>query len=320
MISEVLKIIPKLDTSALTRLERSLSSRFGRVAKRFGAGLKSAILGGGVTALALGVIDKLLNPLKETQDAIDKLLGEADNIATYAEEFKTTTGNLYNLTKLADAKGLEADQLYMLIGKFQSAVADAIKDPSLNTPVRNFAVEGADTAQMFFSFIQALKKLPGADRTVIENQVFGSKQSLKAAEFLNADFNQLISMLRLPNAKQATEKINKTAGLSDIADAAKTQREIDDFLKKTDLISMQNLQLQDLNERLKQQKERDKFGFYESMVRLDNNMLTITAQLEKLLLQAGRGVTSLDILLKKVDKIPGAKLMRGVLGFGKGGD
>jgi hypothetical protein len=50
MFSEILKIIPKLDSKDLANMERTLGIRFARVAKKFGGGIMSVLKGGGYSA------------------------------------------------------------------------------------------------------------------------------------------------------------------------------------------------------------------------------------------------------------------------------
>jgi DNA anti-recombination protein RmuC len=95
VLTEVLKIQPKLDDKELNKMEKSLGSRFARIAKGFGRGLKLA----SVAALGAAVLDKLVNPLNEVKQAIDRTLGKADDIVTNAKQFNTST------EKLAQAQG-----------------------------------------------------------------------------------------------------------------------------------------------------------------------------------------------------------------------
>jgi hypothetical protein len=230
---EILQIVPQLSSSDLNRIERSLSTRFGNIAKKFGSGLKAAITGGGITALALGVIDKILNPLKETQDAIDKILGQANDLSEMAKEFNTSSGKLFKLQKLGEAKGLDSGTLNMLMEKFQVAVAEAIHDPAKDTSVRQFAVPGQDMADMFLNFVQSLQKMKNkSDKLLVEQEVFGEKQILKSAEFLNADFPELMKKLGLGSGDAYTGKIDKGSKLKDEAQLLEAKRNADDMMNK----------------------------------------------------------------------------------------
>src|SRR5690606_31986576 len=121
--SEILKIIPKIDAKDLKAMENTLSARFKKIAKGFGKGLASVIKGGGIAGIGLALIDKVLNPLKEVQDAIERTLKANDDVATNAKQFETTAGKLSKLIALGQATGLESEDLYKLISKFQGSVA-----------------------------------------------------------------------------------------------------------------------------------------------------------------------------------------------------
>jgi methyl-accepting chemotaxis protein len=125
MFSEILKIIPKLDSKDLANMERTLGIRFARVAKKFGGGIMSVLKGGGILGTATFFLDKILNPLKEVQESIDKTLKSGDDLKTYAKQFNTTAGNLARLQAFGKATGLDADSLRTILEKFQSSVAQS---------------------------------------------------------------------------------------------------------------------------------------------------------------------------------------------------
>lgn len=235
MFSEILKIQPRLDGKDLNSMERTLNTRFKRVAKSFGGGLLSAIKGGGIVGLATTLIDKVLNPLKEVQESIDKSLSKGDDLATYAKQFNTTAGNLARLQAFGQATGLEAEGVRLLLGKFQASVAQAEADPSKRTAVSNF-VGRKDTAEAFFEFIQSMQALSPTQQNLVQQEVFGEKQILKASEFLNADFKQLAKDIGGPSAEALTIAANQLGALNDIRDTFRARRDLQDLEKKAQLI------------------------------------------------------------------------------------
>ncbi len=313
MFSEILKIIPKLDGPAMARLQATMSSRFTKIAKKFGSGLKSALLGGGALATIGMLIQKILNPLKETQEAIDKLLNEADDISDMAKEFNTTEGKLFNLRTLAGAKGIDPEQLSMLMNKFQVAVAEALNDPTKQTAVRNFAVEGADNADQFFKFIQAVGKLDTEKRLLVQNEVFGEKQNVKISDFMNTDFVRFMKTFPMANADEMTGKIKAGNNLAELERLAEAKRKQDDFREKLGAVDAENIFAKDANERVKSQIETGKFTDQEKMARVDAQMAQIMAQLDKWLLLGTSQLKRLDDVTDIMKKIPVAKFMRGVL-------
>ena len=209
-------------------MEKSLTTRFGRIAKKFGKGLVATLTGGGVAGLALGLIDKLLNPLKETQEAIDRVLAQGDDVVTNAKQFNTTAGKLFKLQQLAKSTGLDASQLDLLITKFQTAVAEAEADPNKQSAVRQFVGE-KDTAEGFFKFIQSLQRLDKNAQVRAQQEVFGEKQILKMADFLNTDFAKQSALIGGRSAEEFTPGLEKLGELNDLKDALAVKRENEDL-------------------------------------------------------------------------------------------
>jgi hypothetical protein len=219
LFKEILKIFPQVDSASLGKMERTLNGRFARVAKKFGKGIIGSLIGGGLLGAAVGVIDKLLNPLKEVQEAIDRTLQSADDIVSNAEQFGTDSGTLAKIQGFGKASGLDAEGVNTLISKFQVALAENQADPTKNTSVSAFRGE-KDSAKAFFEFIQSLQELGKRDKAaalLVQQEVFGEKQILKAAEFLNADFLALSKSLSGVSAEQLAGANNKLAGIKDVA-------------------------------------------------------------------------------------------------------
>lgn len=318
MFSEILKIIPKIEPSDANNMENSLNKRFKRIAQRFGSGLKTILMGGGIAGIGLAIIDKILNPLKETQEAIDKILGRADNLQDMADEFGTTTGKLFKLQQLAQAKGVDADQLNVVIGKFQSAVAEAIADPNKVTSVRQFAKPGLDTAESFFSFIQNLQKLKPEQRTLVQNEVFGEKVRFKLADFFNEkDFKGLADRLGLAGSESYTEKINRGARVASTADELLARREGFGFINGIGRINEGMLRTQDQSELQNILAQNNKFDKYDSMVKLDQSINKLTQTLSEIVGKIGKELIKTGALQNMVKGITGAKVLRGVNPFGK---
>lgn len=238
MIKEVLKIIPKLDSSELGKMEKTLNSRFARVAKRFGKGMTSILKGGAIAGAAAALTAKLVNPLKETEDAINRTLDKADDIVTQAGQFQTNAGNLTKLVGLAQSTGLDQQGLFTLLGKFQTAVARSAADPSKKTAVSNFT-SNPDVAESFIGFLTELKKLTPQQQTAVQAEVFGDKQILKMSEFVSLDFASKIKELGFDklSTKKLDEAVTKLGGLADNRDAKLAKRETFDLTRKAQLIN-----------------------------------------------------------------------------------
>lgn len=241
MFSEIFKIIPKLENRDLNEMEQSLGNRFSKIAKKFGGGLLSAIKGGGIAGLAIGLIDKVLNPLQQVQEAIEKSLHAGDDLSTFAKQFNTTEGNLSRLQAFGQSTGLDPEGVRLMLGKFQEAVAKAAISPD-PTAVTNF-VGKKDTAEAFFEFVQSLQKLraQNADAAnLVEQEVFGGRQILKDASFLHADFkelNQTFKSAGVPSSSDQTaaaQYLGKQSENLNTLGAIRTQK---DLVAKSHLIT-----------------------------------------------------------------------------------
>lgn len=328
MLSEILKIVPKLDSKDLQAMQKALESRFSKLSKSFGKGLMSAIKGGGIAGIALGLIDKLLNPLKEVQEAIERTLKTSDDIATNAKQFNTTTGRLFKLVQLGKSTGLDQDNLFTLITKFQTAIAEAKQNPNNEavSSVRGF-VDQEDTAAAFFGFIQSLQKMDKNTQLLVQQQVFGEKQILKMADFLQTDFPRQFAAVGLDKVStdRLTTGIEKLADLNDKADILEARRGTKDILAKSGVITDSMIVARDKSERLALQKENEKISQYESLATISDSV----AKIEGVVTQ-GLGLIGdlIKMLTPFIDKVTGfingmvkSPTMRGIFNmFGKGGD
>lgn len=286
-------------------MQNALQSRFTKLTKSFGKGLVNVLKGGGIAGIALGLIDKLLNPLKEVQEAIDRTLKSSDDLATNAKQFNTATGKLSKLVTLAKGAGLDQDNLFQLITKFQTAVAQAKanpKDESVNS-VRNF-VGQQDTAEAFFGFIQALQKMDRNQQVLVQQQVFGEKQILKMADFLQSDFTRLAKATGIDKvtSQKLTTSIEKLADLNDLADALTARRESNDLITKAGVVNESMIRARDKSEQLALERENRNIANY-------NNLAAISQSVDKImgLVEQGMGLLGglVSKLLPFVDKVTG---------------
>lgn len=343
MFKEILKIIPKLDDKDLAAMERALQSRFTRIAKNFGKGVMNVFKGGGIAGVALAFIDKLLNPLKETQEAIDRMLKSSDDIATNATQFNTTAGRLFKLVSLAKATGLDQDNLFQLINKFQNAVAEAKADPSKPSSVRNFVerevvdpvtgqkrTENGDTAEAFFEFIQALQKMDRNQQLLVQQQVFGEKQTLKMADFLQSmKGDSLAKIMKTTGldkvtSEKLTTSIDKLANLNDLADALEAGRGVRDITAKAAVINEGMVRSKDKAERVALERENARIASYENLQAISTSVDKIMGMVENGIGLLGGLITKLTPMIDKVtaaiDKFMKSPVVRGVRGWFGGGE
>lgn len=319
MFKETLLITPKLTASDLNKMEQTLSRRFTNVAKKFGKGLTTALAAGGIAGIAVGLIDKLLNPLKETQEAIDRVLKQGDDIVTNAKQFGTTAGKLFRLQQIAKSTGLDEGSLDILLAKFQTSVAEAAADPKKQTSVRQFVGE-KDTAAAFFEFIQSLQKLEKNQQVIVQQEVFGEKQILRMADFLQTDFAAQNKLLGGPSSEQLTPGIEKIGELNDLKDVLESRRNLNDILKKSKTINEEMIRSQDARAKSDLEKENKQIKSYTDLAAISN----ASNEILNLVRDAGLGiaglvvkVTDLTNTVKKLTESSGIKNVLKWIGGGK---
>lgn len=298
MLTEILKILPKLDNKDLNDMERQLGSRFTRIAKGFGRALKVT------SALALGaaVLDKLINPLQEVKAAIDRTLGKADDIVTNARQFNTTTENLLKVRSLGNVRGLTNENVDMLLTKFQGAVAQASLNPNdpANSSVRNYVGE-KDTALAFYNFITQLQKMDKNQQVLIQQQVFGEKQVLKMAEFLqDVGFKESADSLKKVDFAKAARAAEGLGALNDKLTANRTVNELNDLSGKGKVITgstVSNLNRHEINNL---NRENARISRSDSMFTAEERMQDIQENLEKL---TNDLLTKIPVLFEALDGI-----------------
>lgn len=319
MFSSILKVIPKLDAATLRGMERTLQSKFTKLAKGFGKGLMSAIKGGGIAGLALGLVDKLLNPLKEVQEAIDASLKSSDDISTNAKHFRTSTGRLAKGIAIAESAGLDQDSFFTLLNKFQSAKDEAKEDPNKPSAVRNFA-DRKDTLEAFFDFMSGLKKMEGSKRTVIENEVFGERNVLKLADLAEMDYAKQYTKLKLNTRSTdlATKRIDKGAALNDLSDELAAVRKYDRSVRLPGMLNESMAYAKDRTDRLAEKREEQRIGSYHSLVALSNTSEKMMILLEGLVAKVGdfipKATKFIDTVMVKIDKLLSSPWIRGIFG------
>lgn len=297
MLTDVLKIQPKLDNAELNQMEKQLGSRFSKIAKGFGRGLKIA----SVAALGAAVLDKLINPLQEVKAAIDRTLGKADDIVTNAKQFGTSTENLLKVRALGSVRGISSESMDMMLTKFQGAVAQATLNPSdpSNSSVRNY-IGQKDTAVAFYNFITQLQKMDKTQQTLIQQQVFGEKQVLKMAELLqDVGFKESAASLQKVDFKKAAVATEKLGDLASRSKANETVRDLLDLSGKAKVIGKDTIQNMNKSEINNLNRENARIGRSASAFTAEENMANIAENVDKLLNEI---ITNVPILMEGMSK------------------
>jgi hypothetical protein len=317
MFKEVLHVQPQLDSGDLTKMESALGSRFKSIAKKFGKGLAEVLKGGGVLGAVSLIADKLLNPLKEVQEAIDKSLHAADSIKDQAERFNTTPAELVKLQAFGKAKGLDPTEVNELIGKFQAAVATAKADPSQNHSVKNF-VNDKDTGQAFLTFIENLSKLSKTNPNEairVQQEIFGERQIGKSGNFLRADFVELNKKFSQFDTGKLDKDIEKLAGFQSIRDASEAIRDIKDIGEKSKAITGDVITSLEKQKDIAQARENEKVSKSEGLIKLQTTADGFIALLEsKALPLIGEGIGKLEEIASSLSVLSRSRLIKGLLG------
>lgn len=317
MLKTILQIIPQLSSSELSNMERSLNGRFGKVAKKFGKGLAASLAGGGVIGAAVGLVDKVLNPLQETQEAIDRSLKSADDIVTNAKQFGSSAGKLARLRAMAGASGLEGHDLDVLITKFQGAVAASKADPNKPSAVRQFRND-TDMVESFFTFIQGLQKLDKNSQRIAQDEVFGEKQVLKMADFLGtSDWFKLSKSIGTASDGQLTKSLEKTADLNDLKDQLKAKADLNDMLAKGRLINEGMIRSQAKREELDKVRENQNIGNYTNLANISNATAEIGNMLREASIALAGSVSKFYDISNNIQKMSQSSVWKGIIKFMK---
>ncbi len=235
MFTEVLRIKPILDSAAATQMETNLTTRFTRVAKRFGHGLKS-VIHASLFGVSLALLAKLLNPLQAVEERIKSLLEEGSNVADFADRLNTKPGTLLQTQTIAESLGVKPEDFKKLVTSFATAIENARDQlktgEGIHTPeavaVKNFLPE-KDLLQGFTAFIAALKAQTNPEeRRKIEKAVFGEQQFGTAKNFLNANLEK--AGAKLPDAVTFQKAANKADKLSSLQEAIAAKNKAENFI------------------------------------------------------------------------------------------
>lgn len=284
MFTEILKFKPQVDRAALNRMLRDLSSRFTRVARTFGRGLRNALKLAPFLAIGGALLTKLLNPLKKAEEVLDRILKMGDDAATDAEQLGSEPGTLLRLQAISQAKGVDSQTLKMLLTRFQVALAKEQEQSKVEGyqpgRLKEF-VDETDTSQAFFKFLQAMQKVDRSQQIVVQAEIFGERVLGRAAELFNAtDFERILD--KLPSAEKLTEAAKRTAKISDERDLLTSIRESEDFITKSQIVNENMLTSIDRAEREKLKAEDEDLKRFDSLKNMSANIQELTTQFSKL--------------------------------------
>lgn len=215
MFTEVLKIKPQLDNSDVTKMERTLSRRFGRVAKTFGKGIQTAVKGS-ILGIGLSLLNRLMNPIAELEERIKNLLDMGKDVDERAAQLGATPGELLRLEAAAEREGISPDQLQSVLSSYQSAIETARREilaggelSPASQSLREFAMD-ENAVESFQRFLSGLRIASPEARAAAERDVLGGTQRGAMRRLIEngLDFSGAAS------AEDLSEAVSRAAALS----------------------------------------------------------------------------------------------------------
>lgn len=328
MFTEILKIKPKLDTASAKQAENSLSKRFGRVSKKFGAGLKGAIKGN-LLFMSLGFIAGMLNPLKDVEERFRALMGEGNDLRESAEIAGTTPAKMQVLRDTAFVTGnITPDKLDGMLKSFMNAVDKARIEQSeiikSGDPTRKLSEESSfvkdwlnstDMAEAFSEFLQSLKPLGKSTiegkevingtelalRNKVETSVLGEQQRGGAKRFIETDFAEAYKSVSAndPNAvNRATDNITKQSTIDRLLEV---NRKRDDFVAMAGQLNTSRVVDMQTRQQVDDKKIQDQARAYETLSSMASGLNEIISTMKIFMELISNGLGQIGSLLKALN-------------------
>jgi len=302
VFTEILRIKPRIDQASASSMEKSLSARFSRVAKRFGKGL-SAVVKGSIVGISLGFLAKLLNPLKEVEDRIRALLGEGEDARELAEKYGTTTGKLRNLQDASSILGVRPEQFKELMEKFAQSIEKAREEiekgeeTSDATKVLTQFTDEKDMAEAFYSFLRSLREASPEVRTTAEKEIFGSRQTGSTKRLIEGDLQGTILELMQRSKGDIGKAIDKIASLSDQERAKGVFQDRSNLINTSQKINEKIIDDIARSRQRELEKEQRDLANFQSMKKTQEGIDEIAKMLEVLMDLVRNGVAYLGELI-----------------------
>jgi hypothetical protein len=214
--SEILWVKPRLERSTAVKMENDLSTRFVKASKRFSHGLRN-LMKGAILGFSIGLIEKVLNPLKEIEERIKNLGKKGQSATDLAEKFGTTPGAFLEFQAVGQALGNETDSITEHLQKFADAVILARKEIKSNeafsptTQIVSGFAKSSDMVAALRNFFENQSKLPQHQQDINNRLLFGEEASGSFKRLMQADFGKVRKEFKIPSP-QALDSAAKNAG------------------------------------------------------------------------------------------------------------
>lgn len=336
MFSEILKIIPVISPGDGKKMEKSLSERFGKVASRFGSGLK-AVIKGSIIGISLGLLNRLLNPLEALEDRIKSLLGQGSDARDLADRFNSTPGQVQRLQDVAEIAGVKPDQLQEMMVKFAQAVETAREElstkgsdisPSTNA-VQDF-IGQKDMVESFIAFLTRLRaegQSPGRDvtyngqflkhqsgmdsRKAIEKEVLGEVQFGGMKRLIETDLAEKLGGLKGAfDTNQLNETLTSLASMEDKRRALEVASRTQSLIDATNKISDNTVKQMEAATAREQQRLDSQLQGFNDLRRAANGIETLKEGLTGLSLSVTKALGYLGNIAERLNKVGDSKIFR----------
>lgn len=333
MFTEILWIKPKLKPGDVAQMEASLSTRFGRVAKKFGSSLKHVIKGT-VFGIGLGLLAKLLNPLQDLEEKIRAMLGQGQDLGDLAARLGTNTGQLKQAEDVAASFGIKPEEFKELLTKFAESIETARKELANPFEERSDATrtlgdlaKETDILKAFTIFTKKLSEervgpgriteiggvggekraITGAENAAeIEKQVLGAQQFGRFAKFLNSDIPSRAKDLGLPSAETSGRAADKLQNAASQADVFRSANQAKDFVASAQAINLDMVRkLEGLDAKEQSMLTKQISTSFNDLAQAKDGILVISEFIKKVQQPILKGLGELPLLIEDLKSIPG---------------
>lgn len=267
--TKVIKISPQLDPASARRLESQLNRVFMRVGRTFGNTLKrtfrfvgrnfasgfKTLIGGSLFGAGMRLVQSMTEQFQNASANIDTYLKKADDLATLAESFNTSPGQILRLMQVGEVTGVDQESMLRMLNRVSKLLGQEKQSPGstiLNS--KNGFSDNAFTA--FTQIISALQNMPQNERAAKFSEIFGERPLGKTMELLTTDLYKLSQNLEALNP-QFDNQIFKGGMLEQEQAILRQNTEQDKFYKFISATNEETLKIQNEYFRLKNQRDAE---------------------------------------------------------------
>lgn len=327
MLSEILKVIPKIDPADAAKMASTLSKSTANVGKTFSRGLKAS-LSGGFAGWGTQLLNKILNPVEDIEKRMREIMHEGTSAVESAERFGTTAGELQRAKAGAAQLGVTPERFSQLLESYSKTIetarqelADPTATPSAGTlAVREFIGE-ENLLKSFQSFMQAQAAIAsGPGRTAsfgedgavkrhqsgkdsqaqIQQAVFGERLRGSSAQL--GSLGDTVGRLGGPSADSLTKALGNEAAGNQKVEAAAAMQDLKFIVDRQTAMNEKTFDLLIKRDEAEQKKELAQFQRFEVLASAAQDVQALKNAAERAL-EVGTEVVG---LLGKVVKVADA--------------